>query len=58
MAGITANHANPRGFVLLRHPVWSRAEQSAKIRPIREDSGSRRRTLVFPSNAINPYRSK
>ena len=53
MAGLNANYANPRGFVLLRHLVWSLAEQSAKIRPIREDSCSRRRTLVRPS--ITPW---
>ena len=37
---INANQTNPRGFVLLRHPVWSLAQQSAKIRSIREDSCS------------------
>ena len=49
--GFNANHANPRGFVLLRHPVWLPAEQFATIRPIREDSCSPRRTPVLPSNA-------
>ena len=48
---INANHANPRGFVLLRHPVWSLAGHSAKIRPIREDSCFPTKNAVLPSNA-------